>query len=43
MLSRKTALILLAATSAFGGDWNKRLAADYLDARQKAAATGPSC
>ena len=31
-----TVAIGVGSLSAFGGDWNKQLAADYLDARQKA-------
>ena len=35
MLPRFAVLITFAAIPAFCGDWNPRLAADYLDARQK--------
>ncbi len=36
MVVRIASLLALAATTGFCGDWNARLAADYLDARQKA-------
>jgi squalene-hopene/tetraprenyl-beta-curcumene cyclase len=36
MASRFVPLLALALTPAFGGDWNPKAAADYLDARQKA-------
>jgi squalene-hopene/tetraprenyl-beta-curcumene cyclase len=36
MLSRTILLLLAAGGPSFGGDWNPRLAADYLDGRQKA-------
>jgi squalene-hopene/tetraprenyl-beta-curcumene cyclase len=35
MLSRFACLAVLSALPAFCGDWNPRLAADYLDSRQK--------
>jgi squalene-hopene/tetraprenyl-beta-curcumene cyclase len=41
MLSRIFVLVLTAA-AASGGDWNQRLAADYLDARQKAWLAWPT-
>jgi squalene-hopene/tetraprenyl-beta-curcumene cyclase len=36
MVVRIACLLALAVTTGFCGDWNARLAADYLDARQKA-------
>jgi squalene-hopene/tetraprenyl-beta-curcumene cyclase len=36
MCTRVIVLLALAAGSSFGADWNPKLAADYLDARQKA-------
>jgi squalene-hopene/tetraprenyl-beta-curcumene cyclase len=50
MFSRLVAVIALAAVPGFCGDWSPRLAAEYLDARQKewaqwpaAKATGGTC
>src|SRR5690242_17182838 len=50
MFSRLAAVIALAAVPGFCGDWSPRLAADYLDSRQKewaawpaAKATGGTC
>src|SRR5947209_15415043 len=42
MRSRVFALLLVTTAAGFAGDWDKRLAADYLDARQKAWLAWPT-
>src|SRR5437762_3198036 len=42
MLPPMFVVLVIAAAAGFGGDWNKRLAAEYMDSRQKAWLAWPT-